>query len=89
MQVSSAVGRGIPLRRAVSIVQELKAIIKPKRDTLYCAGSIRREKAFIGDIDLVLCGEKAPEALKRLKKYLGDAQIKPNRVIYRFMFKGV
>jgi DNA polymerase/3'-5' exonuclease PolX len=43
----------IPLARAVSIAETTQAALAPHCERIAIAGSVRRRKAFVGDLELV------------------------------------
>ena len=79
----------ITLQQALSLAKEIIQLLKPLFSRLRVAGSIRRKKDTIGDIDLV--GElKSNSSIADVYKLLNDNRIQVSgEKILNFTYKGV
>jgi DNA polymerase/3'-5' exonuclease PolX len=50
----------IPLARAVSIAETTRAALAPHCERIAIAGSVRRRRSFVGDIELVCIPRLVP-----------------------------
>ena len=53
---------GLPRSEGIRLVRRIMKALGPLGKYIHCAGSIRREKSVIGDIDLVFCPEYIQQA---------------------------
>jgi DNA polymerase (family 10) len=75
---------------AASLIEYLAKI--PKLDQLSVAGSVRRGKETIGDVDLIVTGASAPQALDAFTKHPGVSEVLgkgENKASVRFGVEGL
>lgn len=75
---------------AASLIEYLAKI--PQLDQLSVAGSVRRGKETIGDVDLIVTGPSAPEALDAFTKHPGVSEVLgkgENKASVRFGIEGL
>ena len=58
----SDISQGLPRSEGIRVVRRVVKALGPLGKYIHCAGSIRREKSLIGDIDLVFCPESIQQA---------------------------
>lgn len=78
----------IPIKDALDIANEVLEAIKPALTKWSFAGSLRREKATVHDLDIVAIGNPA-EALRLAKEELGAETVQSGESIVRFTYQGV
>jgi DNA polymerase (family 10) len=53
----------IPLARAVSLVETVRAVLAPHCERIAIAGSVRRRRSFVGDLEMVCIPKMIPTGL--------------------------
>jgi DNA polymerase (family 10) len=95
-EAQSAVLTELPLKEAETTAEQIKTAVAPHCDKIEIAGSIRRQKATVHDIDFVMAAksdsewQKISETLKHMKSKLncqGNSVIKALLPIQKGLFK--